>query len=85
MSPASLGHQFHSTSDTEVLLAAYLQWNTDCVQRFNGMWAFLIHDRRTNLVFGARDRLGVKPLYLWQDDDWFVLSRPNRARLAPPV
>jgi asparagine synthase (glutamine-hydrolysing) len=76
---ATLGHQFHSSSDTEVLLAAYLQWGTDCVHRFNGMWAFLIHDRRTNLVFGARDRLGVKPLYLWQDDEWFVLASEPRA------
>jgi asparagine synthase (glutamine-hydrolysing) len=76
---AALGHHFRSSSDTEVLLTAYLQWGADCVQRFNGMWAFLIHDRRTNVVFGARDRLGVKPLYLWHDDDWFVLASEPRA------
>ncbi len=75
----ALGHQFRSTSDTEVLLAAYLQWGADCVHHFNGMWAFLIHDRRTNVVFGARDRLGVKPLYLWQDTEWFVLASEPRA------
>jgi asparagine synthase (glutamine-hydrolysing) len=75
----ALGHQFRSTSDTEVLLTAYLQWGADCVQRFNGMWAFLIHDRRTNVVFGARDRLGVKPLYLWHDEQWFVLASEPRA------
>lgn len=75
----ALGHHFRSTSDTEVLLAAYLQWGVDCVHRFNGMWAFLIHDRRTNIVLGARDRLGVKPLYLWHDDDWFVLASEPRA------
>jgi asparagine synthase (glutamine-hydrolysing) len=78
----ALGHHFRSSSDTEVLLAAYLQWGADCVLRFNGMWAFLIHDRRTNVVFGARDRLGVKPLYLWQDDDWFVLASEPRAIAA---
>ena len=75
----ALGHQFRSTSDTEVLLSAYLQWGADCVHHFNGMWAFLIHDRRTNIVFGARDRLGVKPLYLWQDSEWFVLASEPRA------
>ena len=75
----ALGHQFRSTSDTEVLLAAYLQWGTDCVHHFNGMWAFLIHDRRSNVVFGARDRLGVKPLYLWQHNEWFVLASEPRA------
>jgi asparagine synthase (glutamine-hydrolysing) len=75
----SLGHRFRSTSDTEVLLTAYRQWGVDCVQRFNGMWAFLIHDRKANSVFGSRDRMGVKPLYLWQNDDWFVLASEPRA------
>ena len=74
-----LGHHFRSSSDTEVLLAAYRQWGADCVRRFNGMWAFLIHDRARNIVFGSRDRLGVKPLYLWQHDDWFVLASEPRA------
>jgi asparagine synthase (glutamine-hydrolysing) len=75
----ALGHRFRSNSDTEVLLAAYLQWGRECVERFNGMWAFLIHDRRSDEVFGARDRLGVKPLYLWHDDEWFVLASEPRA------
>ena len=78
----SLGHRFRSTCDTEVLLAAYRQWGTDCVHRFNGMWAFLIHDRETNLVFGSRDRLGVKPLYVWQDSDWLVFASEPRAIAA---
>jgi asparagine synthase (glutamine-hydrolysing) len=78
----ALGHRFHSNSDTEVLLAAYRQWGRDCVKRFNGMWAFLIHDRRGDLVFGARDRLGVKPLYVWQDDDWMVFASEPRAIAA---
>jgi len=62
-----LGHTFKSTGDTEVLLAAYLQWGVGCLPRLNGMWAFLIHDTRTGTVFGARDRFGVKPLYHVQD------------------
>ena len=62
-----LGHTFRSSGDTEVLLAAYRQWGSDCLQRLNGMWAFLIHDRDRNILFGSRDRFGIKPLYRWQD------------------
>jgi asparagine synthase (glutamine-hydrolysing) len=76
---AALGHVFRSASDTEVLLVAYRQWGADCVHHFNGMWAFLIHDRRDGTLFGARDRLGVKPLYLWQDDAWCVFASEPRA------
>jgi asparagine synthase (glutamine-hydrolysing) len=61
-----LGHRFKSTGDTEVLLHAYLEWGPDCVQKFNGMWAFVIHDRRRNVLFGSRDRFGVKPLYSYR-------------------
>ncbi|HTH92114.1 asparagine synthetase B family protein, partial [Mycobacterium sp.] len=78
----SLGHRFRSSCDTEVVLAAYREWGPDCVHRFNGMWAFLIHDRETNLVFGSRDRLGVKPLYVWQDSDWLVFASEPRAIAA---
>lgn len=59
----ALGHRFRSDGDTEVLVAAYAQWGADCVHRFNGMFAFLIHDVRASKVFGARDRFGQKPLY----------------------
>lgn len=77
----SLGHQFRTSSDTEVLLAAYQQWREQCVHHLNGMWAFLIYDRRTGQLFGSRDRLGVKPMYLWESDDWIVIaSEPNAIR-----
>lgn len=59
----ALGHEFRSSGDTEVLLHAYLQWGRECVTRFNGMWAFVIDDRRTGTLFGSRDRFGVKPLF----------------------
>ncbi len=62
----ALGWRFTSTGDTEVLLAAYRQWGAECVARFNGMWAFLIHDRRRGVVCGSRDRMGVKPLYRYR-------------------
>jgi asparagine synthase (glutamine-hydrolysing) len=57
------GHKFKSTGDTEVLLHAYLEWGTQCVNRFNGMWAFVFLDRRARKLFGSRDRFGIKPLY----------------------
>lgn len=60
-----LGHVFATRSDTEVLLAAWEQWGESCLDRFNGMFAFVLWDRGRNLLFAARDRFGVKPLYLW--------------------
>jgi asparagine synthase (glutamine-hydrolysing) len=76
---SALGHSFRSHCDTEVLLTAYRQWGADCVNHFNGMWAFLIHDRRSGTIFGARDRLGVKPLYVWQSEEWLVLASEPQA------
>lgn len=58
-----LGVVFETATDTEVLLNAYLTWGEDCVNHFNGMWAFAIHDTRDNTLFCARDRFGVKPFY----------------------
>ncbi|MDP1691465.1 MAG: asparagine synthase (glutamine-hydrolyzing) [Burkholderiaceae bacterium] len=79
---SAAGHSFQSRSDTEVLLTAYRHWGRECVQRLNGMFAFVIHDRRDGSLFGARDRLGVKPLYLWQDADWIVLASEPAAIAA---
>lgn len=59
----SLGHQFASGSDTEVILCAYHEWGKSCLSRFNGMFAFVIFDRQRKVLFAARDRFGVKPLY----------------------
>lgn len=69
-----LGHRFESTSDTEVVLKAYQQWGTACVERFRGMFAFAIVEHRTGRVVLARDRLGIKPLYL--------ARTPGRLRFA---
>ena len=57
------GYHFRSTGDSEVLLAAYRHWGRECLPRLNGMWAFVIYDRRNRLIFGSRDRFGIKPLY----------------------
>ena len=59
----SKGYQFRSDSDTEVILAAYMEWGADCLRKFNGMWAFAIWDREKRELFLSRDRFGIKPLY----------------------
>jgi len=60
-----LGHRFTTSTDTEVILAAYGQWGTECFARFNGMWGLAIADLRRRVVVLSRDRFGVKPLYVW--------------------
>ena len=62
---ASKGHVFKTTSDTEVICAAYLEYGENCVNHFNGMFAFVIYDERQQLFYGARDRLGQKPFYYY--------------------
>ncbi|MGD9866454.1 MAG: N-acetylglutaminylglutamine amidotransferase [Hyphomicrobiales bacterium] len=57
------GFVFFSDSDTEVILKAYAAWGPECVQRFNGMFAFAMHERDSGRLVLARDRLGIKPLY----------------------
>ncbi len=76
------GYGFRSTSDTEVLLAAYQHWGPECLARLNGMWAFVIHDRRRGLLFGARDRFGVKPLFVHRAKDCWLLASEIKAILA---
>ncbi|MBP2549796.1 asparagine synthase (glutamine-hydrolyzing) [Neorhizobium galegae] len=58
------GYRFFSHGDTEIILKAWHAWGTDCVTRFHGMFAFVIHERDTDRVVMARDRFGIKPLYL---------------------
>jgi asparagine synthase (glutamine-hydrolysing) len=60
---AGHGHNFVTSSDTEVLLAAYAEWGEACVERFLGMWAFGLWDRRERTLFLARDPFGIKPLF----------------------
>ncbi len=59
----ALGHVFHTRSDTEVIVHAWEAWGEDCVQRFRGMFAFALHDRKRDTFFMARDRLAVKPMF----------------------
>jgi asparagine synthase (glutamine-hydrolysing) len=63
-----MGYAFFSGGDTEVILKAYHAWGTGCVSRFNGMFAFAIHERDSGRVVLARDRFGIKPLYFAEAD-----------------
>ena len=68
----SLGHFFQTTSDTEVILAAYEQWGTSAFSRFNGMWAFAIYDSIKKEIIFCRDHFGIKPLYYTKTSNWFL-------------
>lgn len=67
-----LGHIFLSNSDTEVILASYAHWGKECLNRFNGMWVFIIFDVETGKIFISRDRFGVKPIYYWFSSEGFL-------------
>ena len=72
----SLGYHFKTESDTEVLLIGYKAWGKDILQKINGMFAFCIYDSETNIIFSARDRLGVKPFYYyWKDGEFEICSQ----------
>ncbi|MFM2190604.1 MAG: hypothetical protein RL491_990 [Bacteroidota bacterium] len=61
-----LGHKFSTSSDTEVILHAYREWGSGCVNRFMGMWAFAIWDKEKQMLFASRDRFGIKPFHYIQ-------------------
>jgi asparagine synthase (glutamine-hydrolysing) len=77
-----LGHRFASDCDTEVLLRAYLQWGKACVPRFNGMFSFAIWDGE--VLFCARDRLGIKPFFYVEDGAGFEFASEIKALLHKP-
>ncbi|WP_323592281.1 asparagine synthase (glutamine-hydrolyzing) [Aliarcobacter butzleri] len=68
------GYKFISNTDTEVILASYDKWGQDCVNRFNGMWAFAIYDKEKEIIFCSRDRFGVKPFYYTEINGKFVFG-----------
>ena len=89
----TLGHVFRTTGDTEVLLAALEQWGADiALRRCEGMFAFLLYDRRTNRILAARDHLGIKPLFradweggcAWASEVWPLLALPGVSRAPRP-
>lgn len=68
------GVAFRTQSDTEVILRSYEKWGENCLQHFNGMWAFAIWDRRARKIFCARDRFGIKPFYYYFDPQCFAFA-----------
>lgn len=81
---SALGAVFQSNSDAEVLLQAYHFWGAQCLQRFNGMWAFAIYDQQQNTLFCARDPYGVKPFYYLDNTAHFGFASEIKALLEIP-
>jgi asparagine synthase (glutamine-hydrolysing) len=75
----SEGVVFTSTSDTEVVLQAFIRWGEACINRFIGMFALVIVNVNTHEVFVARDRFGIKPLYYTQTEDYWLFSSEIKA------
>lgn len=78
------GHNFTSASDTEVVLKAYEEWGTDCFNRFNGMWAIVLVDKKRDRVILSRDRFGKKPLYYHLTPNEFIFASEIKALLKHP-
>lgn len=68
------GYIFKSNTDTEVILKAYIHWGEDCLDKFNGMWAFAIYDKKNKEIFISRDRYGIKPFYYYMDSFCFMFA-----------
>ncbi|MGN4127769.1 asparagine synthase (glutamine-hydrolyzing) [Lysinibacillus sphaericus] len=79
------GHVFATYSDTEVLLTAYIEWKEQCVDFFNGIFAFGVWDEAAQSLFLCRDRLGVKPLYYTEQQDGLLFASEVKALLAHPT
>jgi asparagine synthase (glutamine-hydrolysing) len=79
-----LGHRFRTHSDTEVIVHAYEQWGKDCVQRFNGQFAFAILDKKSNSLFVVRDRLGIRPVFYTIHDGRFYFASEIKAIFCDP-
>lgn len=78
------GYRFQGHSDTEVLLMSYIEWGEECLQRFNGIFAFAIWDNESEKLFAARDRLGVKPFFYHERQGQFLFGSEIKAILAHP-
>ena len=78
------GHQFHSHSDTEVILHAYSEWGSDALQQFIGMFAFVIFDEQKQKLFACRDRAGVKPFFYYRKNGLFLFGSELKALLQHP-
>ena len=80
-----LKYPFKTSSDTEVLLAAYIQWGHNCLEKLNGMFSFAIWDTKEKTLFAARDRFGVKPFYYQLSDATFYVASEIKSLFAAGV
>lgn len=80
----SRGHHFRTRSDTEVLLASYIEWGTQCVDHLNGIFAFAIWNDRDKTLYAARDRLGVKPFFYSRQPHSLIFGSELKALLSHP-
>lgn len=79
---SACGAVFANDTDTEVIIEAYRRWGVDCLERFNGMWAFVMFDRSQQELFISRDRFAVKPLYILDRKDLFMFASEPKAIIA---
>lgn len=75
-------YPYTTSSDTEVLMAAFCKWGIDCVKKLEGMFAFAVWDKRNETLWLARDRMGVKPLYFFRNENAFAFSSEKRSLLS---
>jgi len=75
-------YNFKSNTDTEVILAAYDYFGADCLNKFNGMWAFCIYDSVKREIFISRDRFGIKPLYYYEDENLLLFCSEIKQLIA---
>ena len=73
------GYFFNTQSDTEVILASFIEWGMDCFHKFNGMWALAIYNTKNQELLLCRDRFGVKPLYFYQDEKRLIFASEKKA------
>ena len=79
------GHSFYTKSDTEVIIHSYEEWGEDCVKKLRGQFAFCIFDSTKNILFLARDHMGLKPLYYYFDGNKFIFSSEIKSILAHSI
>jgi len=80
----SRGHRFRTRSDTETIVHAWEEFGEKCVEKLRGMFAFVIWDERQQVLFGARDRIGIKPFYYYQDAQGFAFASEIKSLLEVP-
>ncbi len=81
----SFGITFRTRSDIEVLLKAYEYWGMRFLDKLNGMWSFVIYDRKENFLIACRDRFGVKPFYYYRENDMLAFASEQKALLSLPI